>query len=199
MLGRHCVMGLALVLLLPSRAVPADGPAVPVAAHHPTSVEIYFAPEDRPGEKVVALCASARQSLFVAMYGLTFPKAVEALVAAKKRGVDVRVLTDRERLRDPKQVMALETLRLAGIPLRVNRHESLMHLKQVVIDNRVNTSGSMNLTASGDHYNDERLDVFTDAVTTAIAKRKFVALWQDKERVMEWDGGPLSGGEGRRR
>lgn len=193
---RHCVIGLALVLLLPSRGVSGDGAPVPHVARHPASVEIYFAPEDRPGEKVVALCASARHSLFVAMYGLTFPKAVETLVAAKRRGVDVRVLTDRERLRDPKQVMALETLRLAGIPLRINRHESLMHLKQIVIDDRVNTSGSMNLTASGDHYNDERLDVFTDAATTAIAKRKFVALWQDDERVMEWTGGPLSGGTG---
>ncbi len=179
------VSGIALVVACGLLVLGAAGQAE-------ARTDIYFAPEDRPGEKVVALYRAARQYIFVAMYGLTYPPAVEALVAAKKRGVDVRVLTDRERLNDPKQVMALETLRLAGIPIRINQHDSLMHLKQVVVDDRVNTSGSMNQTTSGNQYNDERLDVVTDTVTTARAKRKFLSMWHDQERYVDWGGGPLS-------
>lgn len=155
--------------------------------------EVYFAPEDNPGDKVVALYREAHSYIFVAMYGLTYPPAVQALVAAKKRGVDVRVMTDRERLTDHKQMLALETLRLAGIPIRYNQHESLMHLKQVVVDDRVNTTGSMNHTTSGNRYNDERLDIVRDAIITSQAKRKFLAMWNDQDRYTDWKGGALSG------
>lgn len=151
-----------------------------------SNVEIYYAPEDLPGDRLVALYGKARRYIYVAIYGLTYPPVVKELVAAKKRGVDVRIITDREKLSDPKQESALETLRLAGIPIKVNRHENLMHLKQVVIDDAINTSGSMNQTGSGNRYNDERLDVFTDPVTTARARDKFLSMWKDTERYEDW-------------
>ena len=116
----------------------------------------------------------------------SFAKGLTALVAAKKRGVDVRVITDRGKLDDPKQRTALETLRLAGIPIKVNRHDGLMHLKQVVVDDRVNTSGSMNQTASAARYNDERLDVFHDSASTHRAKEKFLTMWADHSRYEDW-------------
>ncbi len=96
------------------------------------------------------------------------------------------MITDRERLTDPKQEAALETLRLAGIPIRVNQHEGLMHMKQVVVDDEVNASGSMNHTASGNRYNDERLDIITDPVTSAKARDKFLAMWKDPVRYETW-------------
>jgi phosphatidylserine/phosphatidylglycerophosphate/cardiolipin synthase-like enzyme len=146
------------------------------------TIEVYYAPEDLPGDKLVALYGRARQYIYVAVYGLTYPPAVKALVAAKKRGVDVLVITDREKLNDPKQRAALETLRLAGIPIRINLHDGLMHIKQVVVDDAVNTSGSMNHTTSGNQYNDERFDVITDPVSSAKAREKFLSMWNDRSR-----------------
>jgi phosphatidylserine/phosphatidylglycerophosphate/cardiolipin synthase-like enzyme len=91
-------------------------------------------------------------------------------------------------LDDPKQRAAVNTLQLAGIPVRVNQHDGLMHMKQVVIDDEVNASGSMNHTTSGNHYNDERLDVITDKIITAKARDKFLAMWTDEERYRSWSG-----------
>ncbi|WP_455371686.1 phospholipase D-like domain-containing protein [Petrachloros mirabilis] len=150
------------------------------------TVEVYYAPEDTPLDRVVTLYQHARQYIYVAVYGLTYPRAVEALVAAKKRGVDVRMLTDLGRTEDIKQRSALHTLRLAGIPIKVNQHDGLMHLKQVVIDDEINTSGSMNHTTSGNRYNDERLDVITDRAIAVKAREKFLAMWNDRERFAEW-------------
>lgn len=150
-----------------------------------TSVEIYYAPEDLPGLRLAALYGKARRYIYVAIYGITYPPIVKALVEAHKRGVDVRVITDREKLKDPKQRSAVETLSLAGIPVKINRHENLMHLKQVVMDDEINTSGSMNQTGSGNRYNDERLDVFTDPVTSARARDKFLSMWKDTERYQD--------------
>jgi phosphatidylserine/phosphatidylglycerophosphate/cardiolipin synthase-like enzyme len=150
------------------------------------TIDIYYAPEDLPGDKLVSIYDRARRYIYVAVYGMTFPPVVKALVSAKKRGVDVRIITDREKLKDPKQHAALETLRLAGIPVRVNQHDGLMHLKQVVVDDEINTSGSMNHTTSGHRYNDERLDVMTDPVTSVKAREKFLAMWGDPIRYEEW-------------
>jgi len=160
--------------------------AVPPGGRAAASVDIYYAPEDLPGEKLASLYGKARRYIYVAIYGITYPPIVKALVAARKRGVDVRIITDRERLNDPKQVAALETLRLAGVPVKINRHENLMHLKQVVMDDEINTSGSMNQTGSGNRYNDERLDVFTDPATSAKARDKFLSMWKDTERYQDW-------------
>lgn len=150
------------------------------------TVDVYYAPEDRPIDHLVRLYDRARSYIYVSVYGLTAPPVVKALVEAKHRGVDVRVITDRERLNDPKQLSAVKTLRLAGVPVRINRHDASMHLKQAVIDDLINTSGSANHTTSGNRYNDERLDVITDARLTAKVREKFLSMWNDHERFAGW-------------
>ena len=94
------------------------------------NVEVLYAPDDAPLDRLVTLYHQAKHYIYVSVYGLTYPRAVQALVAAKKRGVDVRMLTDQERTQEVKQRTALQTLRLAGIPIRVNQHEGLMHLNR---------------------------------------------------------------------
>lgn len=150
------------------------------------TIDVYYAPEDLPLDRLVKLYDGARRYIYTAVYALTSPVAMKAMVAAKKRGVDVRVITDRERLKDDKQRVALETLRLAGVPIRVNRHDGLMHLKQVVVDDEINASGSMNHTTSGNRYNDERLDIITDHAISVKAREKFLAMWKDEERFQLW-------------
>jgi phosphatidylserine/phosphatidylglycerophosphate/cardiolipin synthase-like enzyme len=157
-----------------------------VASERATPPEVLYSPEDHPADRLVALYESARKSIYLAIYGLTYPPIIKALVAAHKRGVDVRVITDREKLEDRKQRAALDTLRLAGIPIKVNRHDGLMHIKQAIIDDRVNTSGSMNQTTSAARYNDERLDVVHDAASTQRAKDKFLKMWADAGRFEDW-------------
>jgi phosphatidylserine/phosphatidylglycerophosphate/cardiolipin synthase-like enzyme len=150
------------------------------------SAEILYSPEDRPADRLVALYGAAQKSIYLAIYGLTYPPIIKALVAAHKRGVDVRVITDRQKLEDRNQRLGLETLRLAGIPIKVNTHDGLMHIKQVIIDERVNTSGSVNQTTSAARYNDERLDIMHDPISTRRASDKFLKMWADHNRFADW-------------
>jgi phosphatidylserine/phosphatidylglycerophosphate/cardiolipin synthase-like enzyme len=160
--------------------------AGPIGEASAASIEVWYAPDDEPLKQVVRLYDQATRYIFVAVYGLTSPLAVKALVASVKRGVDVRVITDRERLDDPKQRAAMAALRQAGIPIRFNRHDGLMHLKQVVVDDEINTNGSMNQTTSGNRYNDERLDVIRDHGIAVKAREKFLSMWEDDERFTDW-------------
>ena len=174
-----CMRVLAATLF--SLAVSMQASAVSSA-----NVEVLYAPHDAPLDRVVILYQHAKHYIYVSVYGLTYPRAVQALVAAKKRGVDVRMLTDQERTQEVKQNTALQTLRLAGIPIRVNQHEGLMHLKQVVIDDEINASGSMNHTTSGNFYNDERMDIITDHGISVKAREQFLSMWNDRVRFMDW-------------
>ncbi len=135
---------------------------------------------------MVALYGAAQKSIYLTIYGITYPPIIKALVAAHKRGVDVRLITDRQKLEDRNQRLGLETLRLAGIPIKVNTHDGLMHIKQAIIDERINTSGSLNQTTSGARYNDERLDILHDAISTRRAHDKFLKMWADRSRFADW-------------
>lgn len=174
-LGVSAVLGLLAVLPGPED----DGASA-------QTIEVWYAPDDEPLKRLVELYNQASRYIFVAVYGLTSPMAVKALADAKHRGVDVRVIIDRERLDDDKQQTALMALKLAGIPVKINRHDGLMHLKQVVIDDDLNTNGSMNHTTAGNRYNDERLDVIRDRAITRKARDKFLSMWSDPQRFAEW-------------
>ena len=67
------------------------------------NVEVLYAPHDAPLDRLVTLYQQAKRYIYVSVYGLTYPRAVQALVAAKKRGVDVRMLTDQERTQEVKR------------------------------------------------------------------------------------------------
>jgi phosphatidylserine/phosphatidylglycerophosphate/cardiolipin synthase-like enzyme len=86
---------------------------VPAGAGWSATVEVYYGPDDAPLDRLTTLYRHATRYLYVAVYGLTSPHAVEAMVAAKKRGVDVRLITDLKRTEDVKQLTALHTLQLA--------------------------------------------------------------------------------------
>jgi phosphatidylserine/phosphatidylglycerophosphate/cardiolipin synthase-like enzyme len=175
-------------VLLVSAGVLAASPPLSIPSALALSLEVWYAPEDEPLQHVVRIYDRATRYIFVAVYGLTSPLAVKALLDAKKRGVDVRVITDLGRLEEEKQRAAVSALRLAGIPVRVNQHDGLMHLKQVVVDDEVNMNGSMNHTTSGNRYNDERLDVIRDHAISVKAREKFLAMWKDDTRYVEWKG-----------
>ncbi len=107
---------------------------------------------------------------------------LEALIAAKARGVAVRVLVDRDRDTDPYRSTVINTpaarlLHDAGIEVRADSHEQLMHSKAVAIDGALLVLGSHNWSA-GSYFNvdDLSLAVRSQALATQFHER-FDGLW----------------------
>lgn len=124
----------------------------PVAALQ-SPIQLYFT---RPGEAVspaevelVRAIDAARYSLEVASYNFNLWSVREALIRARRRGVDVRMVVDSDHLLEPEVAELID----AGIPVVGDRGEGLMHHKFVVIDGLDTWTGSMNLT-----YGSARLD-----------------------------------------
>lgn len=55
-----------------------------------------------------------------------------------------------------------------------------------MIDDEINTSGSMNHTTSGNSYNDERMDILTDRAISLKAREQFLSMLNETVRFAEW-------------
>lgn len=111
---------------------------------------IGLADPNSPRRAFVALAAAATQSISACFFDIDDTEAVDALVAARRRKVRVRVVTDTDNLTD-KQVAgrpryAIERLKRAGITVRDDLRSPFMHHKFMVVDGRTVWFGSLNPT-----------------------------------------------------
>ena len=181
---------LPLLLVILTAVVSCMGfiPIQPIEVQTPTYVEsisiqpnqlqTYFPRSgDRPDQVLSALYLSSIQTLDIAIYSLTYPVVVKAIGDAQKRGVRVRVLTDKVQAGGKSQTVAIDDLLLLGIPVKINTHSGLMHLKMSIIDSKVATTGSYNYSAAATNTNDEMLVVISEPSFVQRCSREFSKLW----------------------
>lgn len=130
--------------------------------------------------------AGTRERLDLAVYALTHAELARAVLQAHGRGVAVRLLTDREQARNPAQAAVLQKFRAAGIPVRVNTHPGLMHLKVAIADGRMVAFGSFNVTEAAARVNDEVLAVVESPALARAWTEVFERLWTDRQGVRDW-------------
>ena len=121
----------------------------------------------------------ATTSIDFAIFFLTDDGLRDALVAAHKRGVEVRGLWDRLGAESP--YSGDEALCAAGIPIRTEDTVGKMHNKMMVIDatgeNPRVITGSMNWSASGAGSNDENTVILRDGDVAERYAAEFKAMW----------------------
>jgi len=153
------------------------------------AVEACFSPQGKCSTHIVREIENARRELLVAVYAFTSDELANALVQAKKRGLMVQVIIDREfDSRNDKskgkflEIQRIPVRRLSGSkPTNTAREAGLMHQKFAVIDRRVVFTGSYNWTQAADSSNDENLLLFRDAGPLAEEYRRiFDRLWERK-------------------
>jgi mitochondrial cardiolipin hydrolase len=106
---------------------------------------------------VIEVLNRAQSTIHVAMYGLTHPAIVAALVAAKNRGVDVALKTDKIESAGKTQAGMITKLQAAGVPVEVSEQSCHLHHKFAVIDGRYVVTGSYNWTENAERRNRENL------------------------------------------
>ena len=131
-------------------------------------IEVAFSPEAGSEALVVKVIASARQSIRLAGYSFTSPAVVKALMDAKKRGVDVRVLIDDRGNRSAASQAAQRLIMGVGIPLRVISVYAIHHDKYIVVDGMTTETGSFNYSQAAAKSNSENvLVVWNDQIGRA--------------------------------
>ncbi|WP_336796203.1 phospholipase D family protein [Erwinia aphidicola] len=145
------------------------------------SIDAGFSPEGSAQQLVLRTLDDARESIRLMGYSFTSPDVVRSLVAAKRRGVDVRVVVDDRGNRSRASQSAMNVVVNAGIPLRTNGQYKIMHDKVIITDGQNVQLGSYNYTRSAAESNSENALVVREVPALA---QTYLAHWQSR-----WDGG----------
>ena len=159
--------------------------ATPVSAA--MSVQACFSPHGKCAGHILREILEAKKELLVAVYAFTSGELAGALAQARRRGVAVQVIIDREfdeRTENSQgkflQAQRIPLRRISGFkPHLPDKDAGLMHQKFAVID-RINVlTGSYNWTRSAEAFNDENLLLFRNAGPLAEEYRTvFFQLWE---------------------
>lgn len=143
--------------------------------------------QDAPDVALANAIGEARSEVDAAIYALNRPVDVQALQAAYGRCECVRIITDAEQSKsDPKQTAALDQLQAAGVPIKVDSHTGLMHMKVVTIDRRAILEGSFNWTNAASTVNDEVLFRINSTEAASAFANDFDQMWNDPKRFKVW-------------
>ena len=168
--ARTLVVALALSV---APAADADAPT-PRRYAAAGTVEIAFTPGDAVDNMIVAAIDRAQTEVLVHAYTFTHRKIAQALINARRRGVAVAVLADREQARAvPQNVLA--QLASGGIEVWLDGNFAAAHNKVIIIDaglpHATTITGSYNFTLAAQRSNAENIVVLHDNEPVARAYR----------------------------
>jgi phosphatidylserine/phosphatidylglycerophosphate/cardiolipin synthase-like enzyme len=135
-----------------------------------------------PG-KLIEYINQAQETIHVASFEFNLTPVAEALIAAKKRGVEVQWITDDEHGLDADEEMGhgqFAMLERAGIEVRDDRRAALMHNKFWIFDGRIVWTGSTNITDNGGFRNNNNVLVIESPAVGAFFGREFDEMWAGK-------------------
>jgi phosphatidylserine/phosphatidylglycerophosphate/cardiolipin synthase-like enzyme len=152
--------------------------------------EVYFTdpgtiddPDNLSGsipEKLMAYIDAAQDTIHIASFEFNLTPVAEALIAAHRRGVDVRWVTDDEHGIDADEEDdhgQFAMLERAGIEIIDDGRGALMHNKFWIFDGRTVWTGSTNITRNGYFRNNNNVIVIKSSRVGAMYEREFAEMW----------------------
>lgn len=136
------------------------------------------------------LLKSADKFLKVAMFHIAYPKEnhptktlLDELIKANERGVEVKVILDRDKESDPYKSTVInknakEYLENNGVSCKFDKEDTLLHSKYIVIDDKYCVIGSHNWSA-GSYFQFDDLSFVINSDEIAIQlNERFDQLWK---------------------
>ena len=140
-------------------------------------------------ERLPEFLRAASASIKVALFHAAFPGPnhptkllLDELIAAKSRGVDVRVVLDRDRETDPYMSTIINNkakryLEDHGVECRFDKEDVLLHSKYVILDEKLCILGSHNWSAGSYSEFDDLSFVVQSLEMAAALVARFEQLW----------------------
>ena len=153
--------------------------APPVAAGAIPRPATCFTPGEDCTGTIVSSVGAARREVLVQAYSFTSPPIAQALEAAARRGVRIRIIVDDSQLTE-RYSQADEAAR-AGLEVWVDDPSGIAHNKVMVIDGETVITGSFNFSRSAQERNAENLLVLRDATLAA----RYAENWERRRAVSQ--------------
>jgi phosphatidylserine/phosphatidylglycerophosphate/cardiolipin synthase-like enzyme len=118
-------------------------------------VEILFSPDDHPADRIVEAIETATSSIDVLAFSFTSDDIAGALLARQRAGAHVRVVLEADQAAGAGS--QYDALQAAGVDVRLDGNEGLLHHKVIVVDGSTVITGSYNFSRSAETTNDENV------------------------------------------
>jgi phosphatidylserine/phosphatidylglycerophosphate/cardiolipin synthase-like enzyme len=141
----------------------------------------YFTPSLECENNLVKRIDNAQKSIDAAVYAINNKDVIKALKQAYKRGVKIRILTDR--LQAGQRTSKVKDIHEYGINIRVHSKNKIEHNKFAVFDFKEVLTGSYNWTEPASKKNSENC-IFINRNKKAVREYhdRFNYLWQINTR-----------------
>ena len=149
---------------------------IPTVNNYNNNINIYFSPQYKKiSNAVLPIIEGSKDYIYIPIFVITENRVVEALISAKQRGVDVRLISDA--LNASGKYSKIKVLRANGILVKIENYAGKMHSKTMIADDKYSIIGSMNFSKSGEIKNDENTIVLENAEAAKYLKRFFLYQW----------------------
>lgn len=143
-----------------------------------SKISVYFSPQDKIiTNYIIPLINNASKYIYVPVFVITHKDFNQALINAKNRGVDVKIIVDATAA--GAKYSSVKFLRENKIPVKAENRPGKMHMKSIMIDDKYTIFGSMNFTKSGERYNDENVLIIENPALTKAFKEQFLHFWKE--------------------
>jgi cardiolipin hydrolase len=134
-----------------------------------------FSPGEGCRNTITQHLREARRNADLCVFTLSDDRITREVLAAHRRGVAFRFITDNTKEFDAGSDIAM--LRSAGVPIAVDRTDAHMHHKFAIFDGTWLLNGSYNWTRSACEHNEENLVASNDPALVGQFQRAFEQLW----------------------
>ncbi len=135
---------------------------------------VCFTPQQECRSKLIKLINETDKELKIAVFTLTNVEVSNAIIAAKKRGVDIKIILDNKM--SVGRGSKLEELKASSIIIKTDKSHNYMHHKYIISDNKKLLSGSYNFSNNAER-NWENFTISNDVELIKIYSNNFDTLW----------------------
>jgi phosphatidylserine/phosphatidylglycerophosphate/cardiolipin synthase-like enzyme len=118
---------------------------------------VCFTPNQSCFPKILQCINHAQKSILLLGYSFTSKPLTDALIKAKNRGVNVRIVLDHSQKSQKASKEPIESLIKNQIEIRFDHSVKIAHNKVIIIDNNQTITGSYNWSHSAEFNNAENL------------------------------------------
>ena len=132
--------------------------------------QVYFSPKGGCTQAIIDTLNKAKKDVYVQAYSFTSEPIAQALISAKKRGVNVVIILDKSQLKAVKSKLKEVD---KTIETYIDKKHAIAHNKIMIIDSEFVLNGSFNYTDNAEVNNAENLLITDDK---ALAT-EYMANW----------------------
>ena len=140
------------------------------------SSKACFSPGKNCSEQIRSLIRNAEHKIDICVFTISDDDISGEILEAKKRGVNVRIITDDDKSHD----MGSDISKFIeqGINVEMDHSSAHMHHKFAIFDREALVNGSFNWTKSASDYNQENIVVLYEPKLINMFQDEFNKLWK---------------------